>query len=261
MITSTSNSQVKHVINLLNKAKYRRDNSSFVVEGVRMASEAPDKDIEKIFVSESFREKNPKGFGKFTWNDSRVEMVSDNVFKQMSDTMTPQGVLAVVKMHKYSLDDIIGRDNAFVMVCEDLQDPGNLGTIIRTGEGAGISGVIMTKNTVDIYNPKTIRSTMGSLYRVPFLYTEDLENVLKQMKLLNIKVYAAHLDGNNSYTKENYSGKCAFLIGNEGNGIKDSTRDMADTLIRIPMEGEVESLNAAVSAAVIMYEVNRQRGL
>lgn len=259
MISSTSNGQVKQVINLLNKAKSRRENKVFVVEGVKMVLEAPKDRLEKIYVSESFMESHKNGLDGIQWDNPKVEVVSDHVFKQMSDTKTPQGIMAIIKMQESSLSEIVGGENAFVMVCEDLQDPGNLGTIIRTGEGAGISGVILTKNTVDIYNPKTIRSTMGSVYRVPFLYTDNLEEMIAQMKLLGVKVYAAHLNGNNSYAKENYSNKCAFLIGNEGNGLKDETAALADRLIRIPMEGEVESLNAAISSAVIMYEVNRQR--
>lgn len=259
MITSTANGQVKHVINLLNKAKYRRENKSFVVEGVKMVMEAPAERIEKIFAAESFILSHKNGLESIKWDSPKVEMVSDNVFKQMSDTKTPQGIMAIVKMKDSPVSEIVGKEKAFVMVCEDLQDPGNLGTIIRTGEGAGISGVIMSKNTVDIYNPKTIRSTMGSVYRVPFLYTDNVHETISQMKLLGVKVYAAHLNGNNSYTKEDYSGKCAFLIGNEGNGLKEETAALADGLIRIPMEGKVESLNAAVSSAIIMYEVNRQR--
>lgn len=259
MITSTSNAQVKHVVNLLNKAKYRRENRAFVVEGTKMVLEAPNDLLEKIYVSESFRESNKNKILDIQWDSPQIEVVGDNVFKQMSDTKTPQGIMAVVKMKDNSLNDILGKENTFVMVCEDIQDPGNLGTIIRTGEGAGISGVIMSRNTVDIYNPKTIRSTMGSLYRVPFVYADNLAEVIGQMKLLEINVYATHLSGNNSYAKEDYSGKCAFLIGNEGNGLKDETAALADTLIKIPMEGSVESLNAAISSAVIMYEVNRQR--
>ncbi len=257
MITSTSNAQVKHVINLLNKAKYRRECKLFVVEGGKMVFEAPNDLVEKIFVSESYLA-NHKDDERLT--GPKVEVVSDGVFKQMSDTKTPQGIMATVKMKEYAPCDILGQENAFVMVCEDIQDPGNLGTILRTGEGAGISGVILSRNSVDIYNPKTIRSTMGSLYRVPFLYVDDLHQTIAQMKNLAIKVYATHLNGNNNYTKENYTGKCAFLIGNEGNGLKDETAELADVYVKIPMAGQVESLNAAISAAVVMYEVNRQRG-
>lgn len=259
MITSAANSQVKHMVNLLNKAKYRRENRLFVVEGVKMVLEAPGHLVEKIYVSEEFTLSHKNGLSGIEWDSPKVEVVSDNVFRQMADTRTPQGIMASVKMKESSMDEIVGRENAFVMVCEDIQDPGNMGTILRTGEGAGITGIIMSRNTVDIYNPKTIRSTMGSVYRVPFLYADNLHDVIRQMKLLGIKVYAAHLNGNNSYAKEDYSGKCAFLIGNEGNGLKDETTALSDCLVKIPMEGCVESLNAAVSSAILMYEVNRQR--
>lgn len=259
MITSTSNAQVKHVINLLNKAKYRKEQKAFVVEGIRMVRETPPQRLDKIYVSESYKASHKEGIDGIQWDSPKVEVVSDGVFKQMSDTKTPQGILAVVQSLQYSLSDVIGGEDAFVLVCEDIQDPGNLGTILRTGEGAGISGVIMSANTVDIYNPKTIRSTMGSLYRVPFVVVENLGEAIRQMQVLGIKVYAAHLNGNNSYAKENYQGKCAFLIGNEGNGLKEETAELADRFIRIPMEGQVESLNAAISSGILMYEVHRQR--
>lgn len=259
MITSASNSQVKHVINLLNKSKYRKENRLFVVEGVKMVLEAPQNLVDRIYVSEEFILSHKNGLNGIKWDSPKVEAVSDSIFKQMTDTRTPQGILAVVKMKENTMDEIVGGEKAFVMVCEDIQDPGNMGTILRTGEGAGITGIVMSRNTVDVYNPKAIRSTMGSIYRVPFLYTENLQDAIRQMKLLGIKVYAAHLNGNNNYAEEDYSGKCAFLIGNEGNGLRNDTTALSDCLIKIPMEGSVESLNAAVSSAVLMYEVNRQR--
>lgn len=259
MITSTANTQVKHVINLLSKSRYRRENRQFVVEGARMVYETPADMLVRVYMSESFYSCHNDGDNRIQLDDDRIVTVSDNVFKQMSDTSTPQGILAVVRMKEYSLSDILKGDNTFVIVCEDIQDPGNLGTILRTGEGAGISGVIMSRNTVDIYNPKTIRSTMGSVYRVPFIYADNLSETIGQMKLTGVKVYAAHLNGNNSYAKEDYRGKSAFMIGNEGNGLTDAVTALADTLIRIPMEGSVESLNAAISSAIVMYEVKRQR--
>lgn len=259
MITSTANVHVKHVLNLLNKSKYRKENGLFVAEGVKMVLEAPRERVEKIYVSEEFISSHKNGLNGIEWKSPRVEVVSNSVMKQMSDTKTPQGIMATVKMKESTMDEIAGSDKAFVIVCEDIQDPGNLGTILRTGEGAGVTGIIMSRNTVDIYHPKTIRSTMGSVYRVPFLTVENLQDTIREMKLLGVKMYAAHLSGNNSYAKEDYSGKCAFLIGNEGNGLKEATTALADRLIRIPMEGSVESLNAAVSSAVLMYEVNRQR--
>jgi TrmH family RNA methyltransferase len=145
------------------------------------------------------------------------------------------------------------------LVLDGVQDPGNLGTMLRTGEGAGVTGVIMNRQTVDLFNPKTIRSTMGSLYRVPFFVAEDLTETLRQLKEEGVKLYAAHLSGTISYDEPDYTGPCGFLIGNEGNGLSEETAREADTYIRIPMEGRVESLNAAISAGLLLYECNRQR--
>jgi TrmH family RNA methyltransferase len=131
--------------------------------------------------------------------------------------------------------------------------------MVRTGEGAGVTGVIMSRTTVDLFNPKTIRSTMGSLYRVPFLIAEDLVETIAQLKADGVKMYAAHLKGTLSYDEPDYTGACGFLIGNEGNGLRDEVADAADTYIRIPMAGQVESLNAAISAGLLMYECSRQR--
>lgn len=145
------------------------------------------------------------------------------------------------------------------MILETIQDPGNLGTIIRAGEGAGLTGVIMNSSTADIYNPKVIRSTMGSIYRVPFLYTEDLPGTIKRLKEKNIRLFAAHLKGENNYEEEDYTGNTGFLIGNEAKGLSDEISAMADTYVRIPMLGQVESLNAAVASSILMYEAARQR--
>ena len=165
----------------------------------------------------------------------------------------------MVKQYHYTLDELLQKKNPLFLVLENLQDPGNLGTIMRTAEGAGVSAVILSKGSVDIYNPKTIRSTMGSIYRVPFLYVDDLKEVLQTLKSHGVKSYAAHLAGKQTYDKENYQGGTAFLIGNESNGLSEELADAADIYIRIPMEGQLESLNAGVAASILMYEAYRQR--
>ena len=255
MITSTSNNQVKYLVQLQNKSKIRKENKEFVVEGIKIVEEAPKDRIVKIYVSENFTQSNEEAIKKIS---SEYEVVSDSVFSQMSDTQTPQGILAIIKMVEYSIDDLI-KNIPLIVIIENLQDPGNLGTIIRTGEGAGISGVLMSSNTVDIYNPKTIRSTMGSIFRVPFVYENDFLDAIDSIKNKEITVYAAHLDGKNGYTAEKYSGPSAFLIGNESNGLTESAAKKADVLIRIPMCGKVESLNAAIATTVLLYEARRQR--
>lgn len=262
MITSTGSSQVKRVIQLQKKSKIRKENRQFVVEGVKMVCEAPSDRIEKVYMSERFATDNEDFAKKLGMSDDKAETVADNVFAHMSDTQTPQGVMAVINMKEYSVDDIInaGSDRKpLIIAIENLQDPGNLGTIVRMAEGAGVTGIVISSNAVDIYNPKTIRSTMGSIYRVPFVYATDFTDAIEQMKKNGINVYAAHLDGRCEYTAEDYTKPSAFLIGNEGNGLTDAASKAATHLIKIPMEGEVESLNAAIACTVLTYEAMRQR--
>lgn len=200
-----------------------------------------------------------------------LEVLSDKVFKEASDTMTPQGVMAVVSMDSLSWETLAAgraageasdgehRERKLFLVLESLQDPGNLGTILRTGEGAGIDGVILNRTSVDPYMPKVIRSTMGSIYRVPIAVAEDLETVISCLKSSGVRVFAAHLKGKKSYYEQDYRKDTCFMIGNEANGLSDALAEMATDYIRIPMSGQVESLNAGVAAALLMYEAKRQR--
>ena len=164
-----------------------------------------------------------------------------------------------MRMPQYPLSGLLRGDRTHLLIVESIQDPGNLGTMLRTGEGAGITGIIMNRTTVDLFNPKTIRSTMGSIYRVPYYIADNLAETIGELKRQKVGIYAAHLKGQMQYDEPSYCKGTAFLIGNEGNGLSDEIAGLADTYVRIPMEGSVESLNAAVSAALLMYETNRQR--
>lgn len=256
MITAASNQRVKNLVNLIQKAKARREQDVFITEGIKMFLEADTDKIKEVYVSVSFYE---KGAAREKIEQCSYEILSDELFKKISDTQTPQGVLCVMKQFHYKLEDLFQKKNPLFLILEDIQDPGNLGTMVRTAEGAGVNGIIMTKGTVDIYNPKTIRSTMGSVYRMPFIYTDDLLCVMKQLQERNVKIYAAHLKGNQFYHQMDFKGAAAFLIGNEGNGLKDETAEAADVYMKIPMEGKVESLNAAAASVILMYEAARQR--
>lgn len=266
MITSLSNGRIKNVMQLLKQGKQRRKQGLFVIEGARIVSETPEHLLRELYVSKSFASKHENketiemyqklfGTGKLTV----YEVVSDEVFAKMCDTVTPQGVLAVANMLVHDIDDILIEEKASYLILEDIQDPGNLGTMMRTAEGAGIRGVIMSKGTVDIYNPKTLRSTMGSIFRVPFCYVDDLGEVVKKMQKHGIVTYAAHLAGKQFYDEISFAHQSAVMIGNEGNGLSDKLSDLADVKLKIPMEGKLESLNAAVSAAILMYEMHRQK--
>lgn len=259
MITSTSNAQIKELAKLQKKSRLRDEKGIFLVEGPRMTEEIPTERIEKVYASESFAKKNKEFLERL---QAPVELLTDTVFAYVSDTKTPQGILAIVKRLSYTMNDLMqvkDQKAPHLIVLDNLQDPGNLGTIFRTAEAAGVTGILLSKDCVDVYNPKVIRSTMGAVFRMPFLYVEDLPGKIKELQNDGIKSYAAHLHGENAYDEEDYTTGCAFLIGNEGNGLRDEVTDCADCLIRIPMEGEAESLNAAVAAAVLMFEAGRQR--
>ncbi|MBQ8662471.1 MAG: RNA methyltransferase [Eubacterium sp.] len=257
MITSTSNQQVKNLVQLQKKGKARREQGQFIVEGIRMFAEIPDAWIQQVYVSETFLLNNPdKLFGK------TYEVLADKVFEYVSDTKTPQGVLGVVKMPAYTKKDLLTAADGrapLVLLLENIQDPGNLGTMFRSGEGAGVTGIIMDKTTVDIFHPKTVRSTMGGIYRVPFIIVDDIKEGIRLLQEHRIRIYAAHLKESCCYDEPDYTTGCGFLIGNEGNGLTDETAEMADQYIRIPMGGKLESLNASVAASLLMYEANRQR--
>ena len=259
VISSMSNAQVKNLNLLQRKAKEREEQGIFIIEGIKMFEEArADNLLKKTYVSESlFREllrNQPDYFDGLDY-----EIVTDAVFKEVSETKTPQGIMGIVNTIHYSLERILSDPNACLLLLEDIRDPGNLGTMIRTAEGAGVTGIILSDSSVDIYNPKVVRATMGSIYRVPFYQAKDFYEALEQVKGREIEIYAAHLQGIPYDTEGSFQKRCALLIGNEANGLTKEASDLADTLIKIPMEGRVESLNAAVAAAILMYETARQR--
>ena len=195
MITSMSNGQMKLVQQLIKKAKARKESGLFVVEGMKMFREAPQERIEKVYASSSFLKEAEnqsvileKGC---TEKNGKLEEVDDKVFKNLSDTVTPQGILCLIKRVEIPIKEILKTKDEkapFLMILEDLQDPGNMGTILRTAEGAGVTGIILSKNCVDLYNPKVIRSTMGSIYRIPVMQADLLE-ILPVLKENKIHVY------------------------------------------------------------------------
>lgn len=277
MITSSSNPQVKRVIRLNTKAKARRDEACFPAEGIRIFREIPAGFRRQVYVSASFisdaghrhllEEEGvalPSEDGSCSISGAemscRAEVVDDRIFRQMCDTQTPQGIITLASIPSYSRGDLLGKSGEpLVLILEDLQDPGNVGTIIRTAEGAGVTGVFMSSRTADCFQPKVVRSTMGSIFRVPVRREESLTELITWLKKQNVRCFAAHLSGRNSYVREDYRTGTAFLIGNEGNGLSDELTASADVRIRIPMEGKVESLNAAVASALLMYEAQAQR--
>ena len=249
IITSNTNEQIKNLIHLKDKSKARKTSGTFIVEGIKMFQEIPKEDFIKAYASESFYEKRKEEISDyFKKNNLKedVQLVSDSVFKKISDTVTPQGILAVVRQKTYSIEDIIksrNKEKSCIVVLDRIQDPGNLGTIVRTGEAAGITGIIMSSSTADIY-------------RVPFTIVADLPKAVDMLREDGITCFAAHLKGE-LYNSGTLTKDCALLIGNEANGLSDEVANKADKLIKIPMAGKVESLNAAIATSILMYEATR----
>ena len=262
MITSTANKKVKELAELSAKAKARAEADVFLAEGRKLFMEAPADRIVAVYVEESCYHTADVVMRK-KLDALSCELVSGEVFRKISDTKTPQGILTVVKQSHNKLHTLLKEANSgaqLFLVLEQIQDPGNLGTMLRTAEGAGVSGVIMTRDTADIYSPKTIRSTMGSVYRVPFVVADDLGEALEQLTAAGVRTYAAcPASGACVYDEPDYRKPCAFLIGNEGNGLREETVKLANRCVTIPMEGSVESLNAAMAAGILLYEAVRQR--
>ena len=258
MITSTSNQRIKEIVQLQKKNRARNTEGVFIVEGIRMVREIPEDKLKALYVTEEFYKKHKAELP----GNVKPEFVTPTVFSYISDTKTPQGVLAIVWQNKYTLADILKKGTEkkeMLLVLDNLQDPGNMGTILRTAEAAAVTGIIMSSDCVDVYNPKVIRSTMGSVFRVPFVYVENVTDVIRQMKEHGIRTYATHLAGELAYDEPDYRTPSAFFVGNEGNGLRDQVAELADTYIKIPMAGQVESLNAAIAATVVMFEAGRQR--
>lgn len=276
-LTSVNNDRVKDITKLIKSAKRRRESRSFVAEGIRLVSEVPPEKLISLYIEETFYEKLDKsqdydesdferGFRdrimaliKAAEEKESFFLVNDAVMNKLSDTETPQGILAVVEMQDMEAENLLTDDDMpFIIVMDGLQDPGNMGTIIRTAEGAGVTGILISSDSVDPYSPKVVRATMGALFRMKLCISTDLKEDISLLKEKGITVFGTHLSGKEFYD-EDFRIPSAFLIGNEGKGLKDDVAETADRLLRIPMKGRVESLNAGVSAAVVMYEVLRQR--
>ncbi|MCR5743827.1 MAG: RNA methyltransferase [Lachnospiraceae bacterium] len=255
MITSTTNGTVKHILALQKKHSLRSEEGVFIVEGLRMFREIPAERIVCAFVTEEAY-KTPEVYNCL--KGVRSELVSEQVMKAMSETVTSQGMMAVVKQ----LDcRIVPKKGRTYLLLDRLSDPGNLGTIIRMAEASDVAGVILSSDCVDIYNPKVVRSTMGAILRVPFEYVESLTDYIEKLKSAGIKVYGASLENSTDYAKLDYTDGCAFVIGNEANGMSGAVSAACSENIHIPMTGSVESLNASIAASVLAFEAYRQRRL
>ncbi|EMS71507.1 TrmH family RNA methyltransferase [Ruminiclostridium cellobioparum] len=259
-IQSSQNSTIKE-IKALHQKKHRDSHEMYFVEGIRFVSDAVDNGqvIIKAVISDRLESLNGGELliSKLSEVCSDIYNVPDKLFKEISDTQSPQGVLAVLKKRTAGIGEAL-RQGKSVVVLDSLQDPGNVGTIIRTADAAGVSAVLMTRGCVDVYSPKVLRSTMGSVFHLPIIEDLDIINTIQLLKSSGYKVIASHLHGQNNYYDEDLTCKSAIIVGNEANGISEETAALSDKLVRIPMPGKAESLNASVAASIMIYELVRQ---
>jgi TrmH family RNA methyltransferase len=243
----------------LKERKNRNKSNKYIIEGFRLVQEAfkAKVNIDYLIVAEDADEKIEQYLMNYMTEDMKVYKISNNLFKELISTENPQGILAVINMNTMKLES----EGDFYLLCDKLQDPGNLGTIIRTAHAAGVNGIILTKGTVDIYNEKTIRSTMGSMFYIPIQYDDENFSFVKELKEKGFNLVVTSLDTDKNFFQADLKGKVLLTVGNEGNGVSDEVLKMADTKVKIPMPGNAESLNVAIAASVIMYEKVRQNDL
>lgn len=259
-IESRENKTIKRIHGLQSK-RNRDKEKCFIVEGLRFVNDIPRTyEIERYVCSETFVLSQDISMYQ---ERADVILVPNPIFQLLSDTETPQGILAVCKKQETGIANFTFETDetapAFFVVAEELQDPGNLGTLIRTADACGCSGIFLTSGCVDLYNPKVLRSTMGSLFHLPIITHCSMEEIHDFLGKNNVPMYATHLQGTSLIYDLPLSSACAIVIGNEGRGISKECVSLCNTLVKIPMLGQAESLNASIAAGVILYEGVRQR--
>lgn len=260
-ITSTQNTIIKEVRSLKNR-KDREEKGFFFIEGARIVEEAlaAEAPISYAILAESY-DKTDGGHDAGAGLESagvKCYVVPDGLFESLCDTRSPQGILAVLKIEPPELHEARFSNGIFILL-ENVRDPGNMGTIIRTADAAGFTGVIATGGCVDVYNPKVLRSTMGSVFHLPVYFYEDTIDAIKLLKANGIRIVASHLSCESTIYQTDLKIPTAFVIGSEAEGISRKVEAEADLLVKIPMPGRAESLNASIAAGVIMFEAVRQR--
>lgn len=258
VITSKENETVKTIKKLKDK-KYRDETGLYIIEGTKMLEEAIEEKarIRKIIICEECLKAGDLE-QKVLYEIAKYNCiyVNSKVFNSLTDVVAPQGIMAVIE--KPNKDIKIKYDQDIILALDGIQDPGNLGTILRTADSVNLKQIIVTKNTADSYNPKVVRSTMGAILRIKIIETDDLAKTLKEAKKNKFKIVATSLDTNNSIYDIDYNKK-VIVIGNEANGVSKEIQELADNKVKIPMLGKTESLNASVATGIMLYEYVRQK--
>lgn len=250
--------RLKNILKLKQK-KYRIKEDRFILEGIRNVEEILQSGL-KIF-SVLYTEKllqNKRGLELYKsvekQNIERIK-VTDNELENISHITTPQGILAICQKFHHDFDGLIGGKVKSLVILDAIQDPGNLGTIIRTADAAGVSGIVVGKGTVDFYNPKVLSSAMGSLLHLPIVKTDDLVSAVKQLKQKGIRILACDVHANKNYAGVNYDYPIGIIFGNEGAGLSKEIIDLTDEMLKIPIIGRAESLNVGIACGIVLYKM------
>lgn len=268
-ITSIQNNKVKGWVQLKER-KHRNREGLFIVEGIHLVLEALRSEMQVDVVAYDMDSGIPQELEPFHLQEegglsssgraSGTEWiaVTDAIIRKCSDTETPQPVFAIVYKPVASVDSLLASPNSLVVVVDGVQDPGNLGTIIRTADAVGADGVVIGRGTVDLYNSKTIRSTMGSLFHLPVV-EGDLAELLPAAQARGVRLASTSLQATHSCYSYDYRPATWLVVGNEGQGVSQNVQSLVDDTIIIPMRGQAESLNVAMATTVLLYEAMRQR--
>ena len=256
MITSVHNPKVQWVRRLQSKSKERRAEGAFVVEGVRLLEEGLNSgwQVNYLFYTDDLGERGMNIMKAFQDRDTKVMVVSENVMRAISDTQNPQGILAVFEMHSIPLPERLN----FMLILDQIREPGNLGTILRSAAVAGVHAVFLSPGTVDPFSPKVLRAGMGAHFTLP-VHLANWNEIESQIKHSKLHPYLASVDGGMVYHQADFRHPLALIIGGEADGASDIAYKASDSLIHIPRYGEVESLNASVAAGILLFEIARQR--
>lgn len=255
LITSMDNENIKLYRKLVSSKKDRDKTNKYTLEGTRILCEAikENADIELVFSTTDAYEKNKE---MLLGVKEKIIFIEESLSKKLSDTKTPQGVFAI--LNKIDDESVEVLPDGKYIVLNNVQDPGNVGTILRTADAVGLTGVILTNNCADLYNQKTVRSTMGSMFRLNIIKINDFCDVINLLKKSNIKTYATVIDSDAKDIKGvNFETNSAVVIGNEGNGLSDEDKSLCDERITIKMNGNIDSLNASVASAITLWEMTK----
>lgn len=256
-LTGLQNPLVKAAAELKQK-KYRQQRGEFLAEGLRTVEEAVAfKAAQQIFYTATEDERTLKLLEQAASMQLKLTCVSEAVMKKIADTETPQGIIAVCRMQEQPLEQLLA-SGKLLLVLDRVGDPGNIGTMLRTADAAGVGGIILLKGTADIYAPKTVRSSMGSLFHVPVLSGVAEQEFIDNAKKAGYQLLVTALDGADNLYQADLKGRLAFVMGNEAGGVSASLLQQADKRVFIPMRGKAESLNVAMAAGIVMFEAMRR---